>query len=230
MTPDSAKASGFSGTPSARPSGSGRSWARVQSHACVVAGATKSSSRPSSRHRSTAHGMRPRKVSGPTSTATPSCSLVRTLPPARFDASSTTASTPACCRYHAVASPAMPPPTTTTLRLASGMTEDGVGDGVAQARVVVERLGAGESEPELVGPGCGLDVEVVEDLQVVGREPRRTHEHALVLVEGGDLVEDLTDVGLDPRLGRPPRALPPDPPPLDAGALGDRLRRPPKLL
>src|SRR5207249_825912 len=142
--------------------------------------------------------------------------------PTRSLASRTDTSTPARCRYHAVASPAMPPPTTTTTRCGSDTFEHGTGDGGRKARVVVQRLGAGEGDPELLGASGGLHVEVVEDLEVVGGEAGRAHEHACRPLRS-QVVEHLSDVGPDPRLRCAPRALPADMPALDAGACRHRF-------
>ena len=176
-TPDRARANGFRGTPRASPSGNGRSRPRLHSHALVVAGATRSSPKPRRRHRSAAQGTRPRKVSGPTSRGSSPKVSVRTLPPTRSNASSTVTGTPASRRNHAVASPVMPAPTTVTRSGDIGV-EHLAGQRVAEDGVVVERLGAGEGDAELLGALAGLDVEVVEDLQMVGDEPGRAHEHA----------------------------------------------------
>src|SRR5207237_9453015 len=138
----------------------------------------------SSRPRSTAHGTRPRNVSAPSSSGNPPCRAVLILPPARSSASSTTASMPRCCRCHAVDSPAIPAPTTTTRR-ESDTCPYSTRDRFAQTGVVVERLRTGEGQAQLARAGSRLDVEVVEDLEVVGRETGRAHEHAVDLAGGG---------------------------------------------
>ena len=111
---------GSSGTPSTLGEGMGRIVPSNQSEACRAAGATNSSARPSSAHRSVAHGTLTRKASAPSSTSVPIpvSGLVRRLPPARSSASRTVT---ARCGWStasrwAVLRPVMPAPTTTTRR------------------------------------------------------------------------------------------------------------------
>jgi hypothetical protein len=68
--------------------------------------------------------------------------------------------------------------------------------------VVAEGAGAGERQPDLGGAGGGHVVEVVEDLEVVGHETLRAHEHAVGSAGAGQVGEDLADVGAAPRLWR----------------------------
>ena len=95
------------------PTHPGPRWARV------------SSPIPTSRHRSTASGRRPRNPSGPRSTARPPMSALCSGPPSCGDASRrVTAGAPAAgsappVSSQAAASPLMPPPTTTTRRAAT---------------------------------------------------------------------------------------------------------------
>ena len=74
----------------------------------------------------------------------------------------------------------------------------------------------------LGGPIRGIDVEVVEHLEVVGREAMGDDEDAGVTVSG-HLVDHLRDVGSAPRLGGPAGRLPSDPPRriVQSGAAGD---------
>ena len=79
-------------------------------------------------------------------------------------------------------------------------------------RVGVHRRRPVEGQAEPVGPAPGLDVEVVQHLEVVGDEAARAHEQAVDVVGGGELVDDGEDVGTDPRLGRAAGRLPADRP------------------
>ena len=54
---------------------------------------------------------------------------------------------------------------------------DHLGQHAEEAGVVVERRGPGEGHPDRPGHLVGLDVEVVEDLEVVGDEAHRAHHH-----------------------------------------------------
>src|SRR4029453_10477711 len=66
-------------------------------------------------------------------------------------------------------------------------------------RIVVERRDPVELEPELSGALARLDIEVPEDLEVIGDEADRTHQHApdTVLRQPAELLQD---VGPEPRL------------------------------
>ena len=79
-------------------------------------------------------------------------------------------------------------------------------------------------------PGRGLDVEVVEDLEVVADEAARADEHAGRAGRGA-VVEHLEDVGPEPRLGAcGPRSATPCDHAREPGARRDRLGRGPQLL
>jgi hypothetical protein len=97
------------------PLGKRRSPWSVQTNVTVVAGATSSRARPSSRASWTAHGLRAISESGPASIETPPTSTEPTLPPGSGPASRTVTSRSFDeTRRYAVARPATPPPTTTT--------------------------------------------------------------------------------------------------------------------
>lgn len=107
------------GMPKGDRSGYAISSPRVQTYAPHEPGITTSSSRPSSRHSSTAQGLRTTKESAPASTGRPSTSIVRSFPPGRSLASSTVTSgvgpeLGVFRRAWAAARPPMPAPTTTT--------------------------------------------------------------------------------------------------------------------
>src|ERR687895_2015011 len=95
--------------------------------------------------------------------------------------------------------------------------------------IVVERLDPVELEPELGGTLSRLDIEVPEDLEVVGDEPDRTDEHALDAARV-QRVELLHDVRPEPRLPGRARALERERPALEPRPLGHELRRLQQLL
>ncbi len=97
------------------------------------------------------------------------------------------------------------------------------GEGGHHRGLVVDGGGAGEGQAPLGGQRGGVDVEVVEDLQVVGHEALRAHQHAGGRPGVRDAVDHLEDVGPPPRLGRAPRRLPGQRP---AAAHPRRRRRP----
>ena len=70
------------------------------------------------------------------------------------------------------------------------------------------RRHADEAQPQLLRRRLGLGVEVVDDLHVVGDEPDGHHHHRRHTV-GGELLEVVVDVGLEPRGARRagPRAV-----------------------
>ena len=70
-----------------------------------------------------------------------------------------------------------------------------------------------------VGDSPGLDVDVVEDLEVIRDEADRAHHHPGVAGcgAGGD---HLPQVGAEPGLGGPPRPLPGHRPTFEAGFAG----------
>ena len=118
--------------------------------------------------------------------------------------------------------PAMPPPTTRTLdghpsasrprwiRWASAAMTVGV---------VVDARGAIELEPGRIRTCLRLDVEVVEDLEMVGDETDRRDDDAVDVARSvAEFVDHLEDVGADPGLGGASGALPGD---LPVGALDE---------
>ncbi len=113
------------------------------------------------------------------------------LPPSRSVASSTVMPTSSwALASQAAASPVMPPPMTTRRRV-GGFTPEGrrALDPLRQRshdrRIVIERPGAGEGEADFGGDAGGLDVEVVDDLEVIRREALGTHQHAVAAVDLG---------------------------------------------
>ncbi len=97
-----------------------------------------------------------------------------------------------------------------------------VGDDLSQHRdkrgVVVERLGAHERKAQLTGQGLGLDIDVVQHLEVVRDKTGRADDHRLAPF-AGYLLQDLLKGRLEPRDGRRSLALPGDEPTLDARSL-----------
>ena len=88
-------------------------------------------------------------------------------------------------------SPVIPPPTTTTAASSAldrrAMTRSA--SAPMHGRVVVHRRRAGERQPGRVGPPAGLDVEVVQHLEVVGDEAARAHEQPVGVLGAGQLVD-----------------------------------------
>ncbi len=77
--------------------------------------------------------------------------------------------------------------------------------------VVVHARGAVEGQAVRCGAVGGLDVEVVEHLEVVGDEPAGAHDHARRRRRPSrELVDHREDVGADPRLGGAAGRLPGD--------------------
>ena len=103
------------GIPSASPSGRARRRPRAQTDAPRPAMGTNTSASPSSWHKPTASGRRPRNPSGPMSTTRPANSSLRNAPPRREDDSSTTTAgasarwSAAPVSSQAAVSPLMPP-------------------------------------------------------------------------------------------------------------------------
>ena len=120
---------GSSGNPRTLPAGIGRSRSSSQSDADRALGATSSSDRPSSVHRSAAHGTLIRKESAPSSTGSPANGVVTSLPPAAGAASRTVTSSPgrSTMSLWAALRPVMPAPTTTTCLPAVGFTRSSAG-------------------------------------------------------------------------------------------------------
>ncbi len=163
-------------------SGSGTSPRSVQIRASRAPGSSSSS--PSSRHRSTAHGLRATNESGPLSSSR-SPTVARPQPAAddglglqhgdvergiglEQPMGRGQARDPAAHDHdlHACV----------TRRGREPLADD-VGEHADERRVGVRHLGADETHPGLLGDRLRLDVEVVQDLEVVGDEPGRTHDH-----------------------------------------------------
>ena len=110
--------------PSTLGAGRGRRAPSNHREARRALGATSSSPRPSSAHRSAAHGTRTRKASAPSSTSRPVSSrgLVAKAPPTRGSASSTVtvSSGWSTTRRWAAVRPEIPAPTTTTREPTTG--------------------------------------------------------------------------------------------------------------
>ena len=144
------------GIPRARPSGSGRRRPRAHTDAPRAATGSSASPSPTSRHRSTASGRRPRKPSGPRSTTRPPTSTLCSGPPSRAEASSTvTAGAPGRgvappVSSQAAVRPLMPPPTTTTRSMSACPVgrNDHIGQRGDERGVVVQRCRAPVAEAE----------------------------------------------------------------------------------
>ena len=71
---------------------------------------------------------------------------------------------------------------------------------------------AGEGQAAALGAAAGLDVEVVQHLEVIGDEAAGAHQHARGRPVAGQLVDHGEDVRTEPRLGCPAGRLPRHPP------------------
>ena len=175
------------GCPARAPRGVPRRRPRAHTDAPRAPIGTSASASPTSRHSSIASGRRPRKPSGPMSTARPPNDVAaqraaearRRLEQRPPSGASRRCSAPPVSSQ-AAARPLMPPPTTTTRR---GVTsrcavrgDDHVGEHGDEGRVVVERRGPDVGEAARRGDGRQLDVEVVEHLEVVGHETDRADD------------------------------------------------------
>src|SRR5262249_25824054 len=56
---------------------------------------------------------------------------------------------------------------------------DDMGERIDKLRKRVERLGAPEQDPSLARKGLCLDIEVIEDLKMIGHESDRAHKNLL---------------------------------------------------
>src|ERR1700724_2945622 len=89
--------------------------------------------------------------------------------------------------------------------------------------VGIEHWRAPQLDPERIGSLLGLDVDVVEDLEMIGDEPyRRNQDGAMTL--GRELLDRGDQVGPEPWLAGVTLTLVGEAPLLDAGALGDQRR------
>ena len=208
-------------------------------HRCapVAPGATSSSPIPSSLQSCTAHGLRARNESAPDgSTRSPTCTL-RSFPPGRSFASSTTTSIEgsAFVRRYAVASPLTPPPMTTTVgaspfavtrrHLGLGeMVAHDLGQHVQVLGIGVRHARAREHDPGFLGDLLGLDVEIEQHLEMVGHEPCAAHQHRGRSF-GGDLGDDLLHRRTPPGVGGTAGALPRDAVVGEAELGGHQIRR-----
>src|SRR5699024_3060300 len=86
-----------------------------------------------------------------------------------------------------------------------GPLEEQVGEAGDEGGVGAGRRHAGDLDADLGGGLHGLDVEVVDDLHVVGDEAEG-HEHDVGDALVGELADPVVDVRLEPRRLRRPRA------------------------
>src|SRR6202022_3653474 len=100
---------------------------------------------------------------------------------------------------------------------------------VCETWIGIQHWRAPQLDPERIGPLFGLDVDVVEDLEVVGDEPDRRNQDCAVAL-GGEPLDRLDQARAKPRLPRVALALVREAPLLDAGPLSDQLRGAQQLL
>ena len=91
-----------------------------------------------------------------------------------------------------------------------------------ECRIVVQGLDPIEFEVELGGPLACFDVDVPEDLEMVGDEADRGHEH-LANAARVEVVQLLDDVRAEPGLAGRALALERERPVVETGPLGDEL-------
>src|SRR6267378_6416688 len=94
---------------------------------------------------------------------------------------------------------------------------------LCQPGISIEHRGAAQLDPERIGSLFGLDVDVVEDLEMVGDEADRGNQDR-TMTQGGELLDGVDQVGAEPWLSRMTLTLVREAPLLDAGPLGDQLR------
>ena len=195
------------GTPRFSPAGMGRSRPRAQMDAPEAPTGTSWSVSPSSSQRLGGLGSAGQEgVGGQVDPVRPANSAARSLPPTRSSASNTCTSVRGA-RPGPTRPPAprprpgrrSPPPTTATVGRHTAMPtsarlavdgrrrrcrtavrrtgRDHAGQDAEEAGIVVERPGPGEGHPGRPGHLGRLDVEVVEDLQMVGDEAHRADHH-----------------------------------------------------
>ena len=193
------------GTPSSRPSGIG---CRPSCHTAAVAavGDVEVEVEPGGRgrcRRAPGRGRRRRLRRRPGARRTASCAACRRGDRSASRTSITTSSpstSPASSK--AVVSPLIPPPTTRT-RLTPASTRSASAAITAGSSFIdaVRR----NTRPVILGATAGLDVEVVEHLEVIGDEAARADQQPVGVLRRPQLVDDLEHVGADPRLGRASR-------------------------
>src|SRR2546428_3967827 len=86
-----------------------------------------------------------------------------------------------------------------------------LGQGVCQPLVVIQHLGSLKLHAQLAGLLARLDVDVVENLEVVGDKTHRGHDHPSP-ASGRELHERVQQVGPKPGFARLARALERKPP------------------
>ena len=176
------------GIPSTRPSGSRRSLPRAQTEAPRAAIGDEGVPDADLAAEVAASGRRPRKPSGPRSTAARR-TLVRRAPPSRSEDSRTTTS---ACRPRLGSAGQLPGggqaadttadddhPTAPPCQSAPSAVDHDPGQHPDEGGIVVQRRGAGVGDPDRGGHGGQLDVEVVEHLEMVGHEADRAHHHGV---------------------------------------------------
>ena len=203
----------------------------VHRYAPLAPGDTSSPASPSSRQRSTAHGLRATNESAPVSRRTSPTIVLPSLPPARSDASRTVTSTPAAASRYAVVKPETPPPITTTrpASLISPAPPPGAPGRPRRARRGTPGRRSACAVRSNRAPACSaivarLDVQVVEDLQVIGDEAGGAHDHG-VPPRRRELLDHRLDRRSPPRVVRPAGALPRDEVVVQAEPFADQVGR-----
>src|SRR5687767_13175090 len=168
--------------------------------------------------------------SGPASIVKPSTCSLKTTPPARDPASRRTNGTARRWSSKAADNPATPPPTMITgatssrrAAVASHVAAYQIFQHRDERRRRVQRFGPPQSGATALSGGARLHVDVEEDLGVIADEPDRRDEE-FADARGRSVADDIADVGADPWLGCPARALIRDLKARQAGARGDCLR------
>ena len=75
--------------------------------------------------------------------------------------------------------------------------DHGVRHGVDEARVIVHRIRPGHGQPDLAAHGRGLDIEIVEHLDVVAEEPDGA-EHGGAQALRVLVLQIIADIGPEP--------------------------------
>src|SRR6267143_7255607 len=103
------------------------------------------------------------------------------------------------------------------------MLSDELVQRVRQTRVGIEHRRAPELDTERIGPFFGLDIDVVEDLEMVGDEPDGCHQDRAMAL-GRELLDRVDQVRAEPWLPGLTLALVREAPLVDAGPPRDQLR------
>src|SRR5436190_14287155 len=112
----------------------------------------------------------------------------------------------------------------TSGRYLSEMVANDLCEHLEVCRIRVRHPRSTKRETALLGDRLHLDVEVVQDLEVVGHESGRAHDDGASAARGG-LLDHRSDRRTPPRVVRPPSGLPPDREVVQAQTLGDEPRR-----